>query len=66
MDALQRCRRWRSARSWRRVAEARRIDAGLAQIEAGEYGACVECGEDILEKRLRLDAAVPVCVECAR
>jgi DnaK suppressor protein len=41
------------------------IDAALARIEAGEYGICRDCGQDIDPRRL---AAVPyalLCTECA-
>ncbi len=41
------------------------IDAALARIEAGEYGACVDCGTQIDPKRL---AALPfalLCADCA-
>lgn len=49
----------------RRKLEVRRIDAALARLDGGEYGACVECGEDIEPKRLDLDPAVPLCMGCA-
>ena len=40
------------------------IDEALKRVEAGDYGECVNCGEDVSEKRL---AAVPwarYCVKC--
>ena len=40
------------------------IDEALKRVEAGDYGECVNCGEDVSEKRL---AAVPwarYCVRC--
>ena len=49
----------------RRVAEIRRIDAALKRVEAGEYGYCVECGEAIDPKRLKIDPAAPRCQGCA-
>ena len=49
----------------RRVAEIRRIDAALKRVEAGEYGYCVECGEVIDPKRLKIDPAAPRCQGCA-
>mgnify|MGYP006279015783 CR=1 FL=1 len=36
------------------------VDA-LARLEAGDYGNCFECGEEIAEKRLR---ALPFAVRC--
>ena len=50
----------------RREIEIRRIEAALARIEAGDYGYCLSCGEDIEPKRLTLDPATPVCIDCAR
>ncbi len=50
----------------RREAELRRIDVALKRIEDGEFGECVTCGEDIAAKRLELDPAVAICIDCAR
>lgn len=47
------------------VNEINLIKAALARIEAGTYGECSACGEDIAAERL---AAVPyttLCVKCA-
>jgi DnaK suppressor protein len=38
-----------------------RIEEALVKLEAGTYGYCVECGEEILEQRLR---ALPFAVRC--
>jgi RNA polymerase-binding transcription factor len=50
----------------RRRAELARIEAALQRIEAGTFGECATCGEDIAAKRLELDPAVVVCIDCAR
>jgi DnaK suppressor protein len=42
-----------------------RIDAALARLEAGHYGRCVECGDEIPEARLRALPFAVRCVECA-
>jgi DnaK suppressor protein len=34
-------------------------------MDEGEYGACLECGEPINEKRLEFDPTVLLCVGCA-
>ncbi len=42
------------------------IDAAIARIDEGEYGACIDCGLDIDPRRL---AALPyalLCTECAQ
>lgn len=49
----------------RREAEIHRIDAAMKRLDDGEWGYCVTCGEDIPKKRLELDPAIPVCVDCA-
>ena len=38
-----------------------RIDEALGRLEAGEYGLCAECDEEISERRLR---ALPFAVRC--
>ena len=45
--------------------ELRRIDAALARHAAGEYGACVKCGEDIAPERLDAVPETPFCAKCA-
>jgi DnaK suppressor protein len=45
--------------------EILQIDAAVARIDAGEYGGCRDCGQDIDPRRL---AALPyalLCTECA-
>jgi DnaK suppressor protein len=49
----------------RREAELARIAGALERLEQGEYGYCVTCGEAIALKRLELDPATPVCINCA-
>lgn len=49
----------------RREVELKRIDMALERMDAGEYGACTSCGEDIQPKRLEMDPATPVCIDCA-
>lgn len=64
MDALQ-VQAMALESSRQRAAEMRRIDAALARMDAGGYGLCVECGEEIPVRRLELDPATPCCVQCA-
>lgn len=44
--------------------ERRRIEAALARIEAGTYGKCCACGDDLSTERLHADPAAPFCVAC--
>jgi DnaK suppressor protein len=41
-----------------------KIDAALQKIEEGEYGACVNCGEEIGVKRLRARPVAELCIDC--
>ena len=43
------------------TATLTRIDQALVRLGAGHYGTCIECGEEIAERRLR---AVPFAVRC--
>ena len=49
----------------RRAIEEKRIERALERLDAGAYGECVTCGEDIAPARLELDPAVAVCIDCA-
>ena len=50
----------------RRGVEGMSIDGSLARLESGEYGECMNCGEDIAAARLDFDPAATVCIACAR
>lgn len=43
----------------------RRIDNALARIEDGNYGYCLESGEEIEEKRLETQPWAEFCIEVA-
>jgi len=64
MDALQN-QAMQVETERRREIELHRIDAALARLDNDEYGYCVSCGEEIPPKRLDMDPATPVCVDCA-
>lgn len=64
MDALQ-GQAMAQATAARRAARRQRIAAAFARMEAGEFGYCVECGEEIAPARLELDLTVPTCIGCA-
>lgn len=50
----------------RRTVELARIAAALQRFEAGDYGHCVKCGEEIPLRRLDIDPTAALCVGCAR
>jgi len=45
--------------------ELRQIAAALTRIEAGTYGTCTRCGDQIAEARLDLLPYTPFCAACA-
>lgn len=45
--------------------EIRMIEAALRRIEAGEYGICARCGDEIGEARLDVLPYTPFCSRCA-
>ena len=41
------------------------IEDALRRIEAGTYGRCVECGNEISAERLEAEPAAALCTDCA-
>ncbi len=41
-----------------------KIQQALAKIEAGTFGQCEECGEEISLKRLEARPEAPLCIKC--
>ncbi|MDR9393566.1 TraR/DksA family transcriptional regulator [Roseovarius sp. SYSU LYC5161] len=64
MDALQNQAMAKAGHA-RRQAEKTRLTAALKRMDAGEYGYCEDCGEEIARGRLGLDPAATRCVSCA-
>lgn len=64
MDAMQ-MQAMAAAQSRRRATGRARISAALARLEAGGYGYCIACDEEIEPKRLGFDPATPTCRSCA-
>ncbi len=50
----------------RMKAEIEAIDRALVKLEAGRYGRCEQCGQDIPQSRLEALPAAPACVACAQ
>jgi len=42
------------------------MERALRRIEAGSYGVCAQCGEEISPRRLAALPYTDVCLECAR
>lgn len=64
IDALQ-VQAMAEAQARRRSAARDRIRAALKRLDEGEFGYCLECGDEIAEKRLAHDPSVTHCVKCA-
>lgn len=45
--------------------EIKQIDAALHRIKTGTYGYCVDCGEEIPEKRLEIIPYAVKCTDCS-
>lgn len=65
MDAMQ-AQSMALATEERRQAERARISAALRRVETGDYGYCLNCDEEIDPRRLQIDPAAPLCLDCAR
>ena len=61
------------ANEWREIGYAtrellvdrvNRLSSALDRLDEGEYGTCVECGEEIAPARLRVMPEVETCVRC--
>ncbi len=64
MDALQGQAMARAAEA-RAAVELRKIETALARCDSGDYGFCLECGEEIPERRLEFDPTTLFCIGCA-
>lgn len=64
MDAMQQ-QAMAQATERNRAAELARIERAIRLLDEGEYGYCVSCGEEIVDKRLEVDPTAIVCTRCA-
>jgi RNA polymerase-binding transcription factor DksA len=48
------------------VVELDELDAALARLDHGTFGACVACGQSIAPERLVALPATRTCIACAR
>ncbi len=47
------------------ILEAEQIKAAIERIDAGNYGECVNCGNQINPERLRVRRYATKCIDCA-
>jgi DnaK suppressor protein len=64
MDAMQQ-QAMAAATRQRNAAELGRINAALNRMDAGDYGYCLSCDEEIAAGRLEIDPAATLCIQCA-
>lgn len=48
----------------RRQVELQKVRAALARID-DDFGECIDCGNEIDERRLELDPSATLCISCA-
>ncbi len=65
MDAMQQ-QAMANATSQRRQFEITQANSALKRMAQGEYGYCLECGDDIALKRLKHNPSVATCITCAQ
>jgi RNA polymerase-binding transcription factor DksA len=65
-DAAEQARESLAAEGVERVVrhELADIEAALARLASGEYGVCLDCGDDIPYARLRVQPAAARCADC--
>lgn len=64
MDALQSQAMSLAGRELR-ARRRRALQAALRRLQEGDYGYCIECGDEIPARRLEIDPAAMLCVSCA-
>ena len=64
MDALQ-VQQMQLALSRRQQTEIAALGHALKRLDNDEFGECFECGEEINPKRLEIDLAATLCIDCA-
>ena len=63
MDALQ-AQQMAQETARRRQIQLQKIDSALRRIDAGDYGVCFLCGDEINPARLEIDPACTRCTAC--
>ena len=65
MDAMQQQALAQAARA-RAQQGLQRVRAALSRLDAGDYGYCLDCGDEIADARLQVDPAAERCLACAQ
>lgn len=64
MDAMQQQAMAEAQERTRRL-DLQRIEMAYRRLREGDYGYCLQCDEEIPEKRLEIDPMAEYCVNCA-
>jgi len=64
MDAMQQ-QAMNQATERTRQRDLNRIKAAMARMVDGEFGYCIDCGEEIAKRRLEIDPMAERCINCA-
>ncbi|QBG36076.1 TraR/DksA family transcriptional regulator [Litorilituus sediminis] len=46
--------------------EIQQLSNAIARIDNGNYGICQQCGDEIAKKRLQVQPAAVMCIQCAQ
>ena len=65
MDALQQQAMAKAISIWK-LNEKRSIEEALYRRNQGDYGDCIDCGEAIELRRLKLKPSVLKCLDCMK
>lgn len=63
IDAIQQQKMVKANRQRARIRRSQ-VKAALKSIEAGTYGVCNKCSDEISLKRLEVRPESPLCIEC--
>lgn len=64
MDAIQQ-QAMAEASERARQRDLTRIEMAERRLRSGDYGYCVDCDEEIADRRLEIDPMAERCVQCA-
>lgn len=64
MDALQ-AQAMSKETQRRRELQLVKIGAAFKRLDAGEFGYCIDCGEEISVQRLQVELTTLLCISCA-
>ena len=65
MDAIER-KAMADATNRLRQLEIKQLTSAIVRLDAGDYGYCIDCGDEIERKRLTSNLAVLKCLDCAQ